>query len=146
MAQLGGGGESSEDLCAGCSRHLDQRGSHTRTRVRRHAHARARVDKRTDAAELRPPVSAHICARVSAGSQFLFGFQVAHSALSGGMAGVGLTAGVGQDIPESCLAQLHNLGCDTQGLITYQRPTPRAWQVFEADGRRTQVGLLAVHV
>jgi len=33
-----------------------------------------------------------------------------------------------------------NIGCDLSGLITSDAlPTPRAWQVMDWDGRRTQV-------
>ncbi len=36
---------------------------------------------------------------------------------------------------------LRSIGADTSGLAQIPgRPTPRAWQIFEADGRRTQAG------
>lgn len=37
-------------------------------------------------------------------------------------------------------AWLTAIGVDVSGLIEGQLPTPRAWQLFEEDGRRTQVG------
>lgn len=55
------------------------------------------------------------------------------------MARLGLAAGVGPDLPDSCSAWLQGIGVDTSGLVMHARPTPRAWQVFEEDGRRTQV-------
>lgn len=36
-------------------------------------------------------------------------------------------------------AWLTDVGVDVSGLIEGQLPTPRAWQLFEEDGRRTQV-------
>lgn len=54
--------------------------------------------------------------------------------------GVGLVGGVGSDLPPAALAWLEASGIDTQGLRhSAQWPTPRAWQILEADGRRTQV-------
>ncbi|KAF5839767.1 Ribokinase-like protein [Dunaliella salina] len=76
------------------------------------------------------------------GSQSLFGYQLASASISGSLAQVGLAAGVGQDFPASCHAWLSNLGVDLQGLFVAADPkrnTPRAWQVFEEDGRRTQI-------
>uniref|UniRef100_A0A7S0RQS8 Carbohydrate kinase PfkB domain-containing protein n=1 Tax=Chlamydomonas leiostraca TaxID=1034604 RepID=A0A7S0RQS8_9CHLO len=74
------------------------------------------------------------------GPQTLFGYQLAAHALRGGvMACTGLAAGVGPDLPPSCVEWLHSIGVDTRGLVPHVRPTPRAWQVFEEDGRRTQV-------
>ncbi len=53
---------------------------------------------------------------------------------------VGLVAGVGRDLPDAAVAWLEASGIDTGGLrIAHEWPTPRAWQVLEADGRRTQV-------
>lgn len=34
---------------------------------------------------------------------------------------------------------IEDLGLDTAGLQATARPTPRAWQLFEEDGRRTQI-------
>mmetsp|Transcript_37508 Transcript_37508/g.110813 ORF Transcript_37508/g.110813 Transcript_37508/m.110813 type:complete len:182 (+) Transcript_37508:484-1029(+) len=69
------------------------------------------------------------------GAQSLFAFQL----VNGQRTRVGLAAGVGPDLPSSCQAWLESIGVDLSGLVRYKRPTPRAWQVFEADGRRTQV-------
>ncbi|GAX73153.1 hypothetical protein CEUSTIGMA_g606.t1 [Chlamydomonas eustigma] len=69
------------------------------------------------------------------GSQSLFGFQL----VSGSKGLVGLAAGVGTDLPESCKDWLYRIKADTSGLILHSRQTPRAWQIFESDGRRTQV-------
>ena len=49
---------------------------------------------------------------------------------------VTLNAAVGADFDSSRLAP-H--GFDNRGLVVTELPTPRAWQVLEADGRRTQV-------
>lgn len=53
---------------------------------------------------------------------------------------VGLVSGVGSDLPAEAQAWLESTGIDTTGLrYSNQWPTPRAWQLLEADGRRTQV-------
>jgi sugar/nucleoside kinase (ribokinase family) len=53
---------------------------------------------------------------------------------------VGLAGGVGADLPASARAWLEAIGIDTAGLRhSEQWPTPRAWQVLEEDGRRTQL-------
>lgn len=54
---------------------------------------------------------------------------------------LGLVAGVGEnDCPKECLQWLTERGVDISGLIpTVGMPTPRAWQITEYDGRRTQV-------
>jgi sugar/nucleoside kinase (ribokinase family) len=53
---------------------------------------------------------------------------------------VGLVSGVGSDLPAEAQAWLEATGIDTTGLrYSDQWPTPRAWQLLEADGRRTQV-------
>lgn len=70
------------------------------------------------------------------GPQTLWGFQLA----SGQASNVGLAAGVGVDLPPQCRAWLEGIGVDTSGLVQVGgRPTPRAWQVFEFDGKRTQI-------
>ena len=54
--------------------------------------------------------------------------------------GVGLVSGVGRDLPAAAVAWLQASGIDTNGLRhSPEWPTPRAWQLLEADGRRTQV-------
>ena len=51
----------------------------------------------------------------------------------------GLAAGVGADVPASCLRWLEAARVDASGLLPLPGvPTPRAWQVLEHDGRRTQ--------
>lgn len=73
------------------------------------------------------------------GPQTLFGFQLAaHALREGAKAQTGLAAGIGPDFPPACMDWLRSIGVDTRGLVPHARPTPRAWQVFEEDGRRTQ--------
>jgi len=53
---------------------------------------------------------------------------------------VGLVSGVGIDLPAAAEGWLAAMGIDTAGLRRSEDwPTPRAWQILEADGRRTQV-------
>ena len=52
---------------------------------------------------------------------------------------VGLVAGVGDDLSDETLAPLKNAGINLDGLRITSHPTPRAWQIHEEDGRRTQV-------
>eukprot|EP00898_Chlorokybus_atmophyticus_P008782 jgi/Chlat1/8905/Chrsp92S08219 len=52
---------------------------------------------------------------------------------------IGLAAGVGEDLPQSCRDWLDESGVSCEGLVLTPNPTPRAWQVHEEDGRRTQV-------
>ncbi len=52
---------------------------------------------------------------------------------------VGLVAGVGDDLPPSARKWLESAGIDRTGVRETALPTPRAWQLLEADGRRTQV-------
>lgn len=54
---------------------------------------------------------------------------------------VALVAGVGEsDCPEECVRWLTERGVNVRGLIPQRgMPTPRAWQITENDGRRTQV-------
>ncbi len=53
---------------------------------------------------------------------------------------VGLVGGVGSDLPAQAHVWLTQAGIDTSGLRhTPDVPTPRAWQVCEDDGRRTQM-------
>ncbi len=49
---------------------------------------------------------------------------------------VTLISAVGQDFDEQAL-RAH--GLDARGLQATEFPTPRAWQLFEEDGRRTQI-------
>jgi cytidine kinase len=52
---------------------------------------------------------------------------------------VGLVSGVGGDLPEEARQWLDECGIDSAGLRFSDLPTLRAWQLLEADGRRTQV-------
>ena len=55
---------------------------------------------------------------------------------------LGLVAGIGGngDCPHECIEWLLDHGVDVRGLMpTPRMPTPRAWQITERDGRRTQV-------
>ncbi len=52
---------------------------------------------------------------------------------------VGLCASVGPDLPEFVLPWLKQMGISTQGILAGEQPTPRAWQILEADGRRIQI-------
>lgn len=52
---------------------------------------------------------------------------------------VGLSAVIGPDCPPKAIQWLQCYGVDTEGLTQSSLPTPRAWQLLEADGRRTQV-------
>ncbi len=60
------------------------------------------------------------------------------AALGSGTA-VGLVAGVGADFDEALLAPLRAAGVNLEGVRKTAYPTPRAWQVLEFGGRRTQV-------
>jgi len=53
---------------------------------------------------------------------------------------VGMTGSVGYDFPESAQGWLDAMGIDTAGLHRSPHlPTLRAWQIYEDDGRRSQV-------
>jgi len=51
---------------------------------------------------------------------------------------IGIVAAVGQNIPTHCLKELGQF-FDLRGLQWRKNVTPRAWQVYESDGRRTEV-------
>ena len=75
------------------------------------------------------------CRHPSPGPQTLFGARLHHSDPA-----CALAAGVGADLLPECTAWLQAAGISTAAL--QQRPgarTPRAWQVLERDGRRTQL-------
>ena len=61
------------------------------------------------------------------------------AAALGSGARVGLVAGIGADLETGALASLRAAGINLDGVRTTDLPTPRAWQVMEFDGRRTQV-------
>jgi sugar/nucleoside kinase (ribokinase family) len=73
------------------------------------------------------------------GPQAAFGMRLPALAGWGDPLDVGLAAGVGQDFPESAREWLDAAGIDLAGVRVSDLPTPRAWQVMETDGRRTQV-------
>ncbi|HMN30690.1 MAG TPA: PfkB family carbohydrate kinase [Caldilineaceae bacterium] len=53
---------------------------------------------------------------------------------------VGLVGGIGHDFPATARRWLNELAIDTSGVRQYPHyASLRAWQIFEADGRRTQV-------
>lgn len=58
---------------------------------------------------------------------------------------VGLVAGIGADLDEAVLAPIRAAGINLDGLRTTDLPTPRAWQVLEYGGRRTQVWRVPAH-
>ena len=70
------------------------------------------------------------------GPQTLFGAALHRGALT-----LGLVAGVGTlDCPSECVEWLERIGVDVSGLLPMSgMHTPRAWQITESDGRRTQV-------
>jgi len=56
---------------------------------------------------------------------------------------VGLVAGIGQEFQPVVLDWLNQCEIDQAGLRITEHLTPRAWQLMEADGRRTQVWRVA---
>ena len=53
---------------------------------------------------------------------------------------LGLVGYLGDDAPEPFVAHLQRLGVSPVGLVHRAGlPTPRAWQLFETDGKRTEV-------
>jgi sugar/nucleoside kinase (ribokinase family) len=77
------------------------------------------------------------------GAQTAWGFKAVFDFADGGdeeEAGVGLAAGVGPDVPESCIDWLRDIGVDKRGIRQHvDAKTPRAWQILERDGRRHEV-------
>ncbi|RPJ00399.1 MAG: hypothetical protein EHM39_04920 [Chloroflexi bacterium] len=57
---------------------------------------------------------------------------------------VGLVAGIGADLNAATLAPLYAAGINLDGVRVTDQPTPRAWQVMEFNGRRTQVWRMPV--
>jgi cytidine kinase len=53
--------------------------------------------------------------------------------------GVGIVAGVGWDFSKDHRDHLERMDIDLTGLLLRNYPTPRAWQVLEWDGRRTEI-------
>lgn len=52
---------------------------------------------------------------------------------------VALVAAVGSDLPQKVRENLEALEISLDGLYDLGLPTPRAWQVMEEDGRRTEI-------
>jgi sugar/nucleoside kinase (ribokinase family) len=52
---------------------------------------------------------------------------------------VALVAAVGSDLPQNVRADLEALEINLDGLYDLGLQTPRAWQVMEEDGRRTEI-------
>ncbi len=52
---------------------------------------------------------------------------------------VGIAAGIGHDLEARTMAPLKTAQIDLTGVRLNEYPTPRAWQMMEFDGRRTQV-------
>lgn len=53
---------------------------------------------------------------------------------------IGLSAFLGLDFPEELRPEMDSLDLDPEGLITKAgMATPRAWQIFEEDGRRSEI-------
>ncbi|MCZ7541748.1 MAG: hypothetical protein M5U29_17900 [Anaerolineae bacterium] len=82
-----------------------------------------------------PDGTTHMGVLGGGGAQTAWGMAAA----LGSGASVGLVAGVGADLDAAALAPLRAAGIDLSGVRVSDLPTPRAWQVTEADGRRTQV-------
>jgi hypothetical protein len=87
--------------------------------------------------------------KANAGPQAAFGYALVAAAfveerLGGSTAPaatLAISAGVGLDLPEAAEFWLQAHGVDLIGLQRRESPlpTPRAWQLFERDGHRTQV-------
>jgi sugar/nucleoside kinase (ribokinase family) len=73
------------------------------------------------------------------GPQAAFGMRLPALAGWAEASTVGLIAGIGHDLPDSARRWLASAGIDLDGIRESDLPTPRAWQVFESNGRRTQV-------
>lgn len=67
------------------------------------------------------------------------------AAARGSGAAVGLVAGVGADLDDAVLLPLRHAGIDLAGVRVTAHPTPRAWQLVEFSGRRTQVWRVPPH-
>jgi sugar/nucleoside kinase (ribokinase family) len=67
------------------------------------------------------------------------------TAALGDGAQVGLVSGIGVDLEASALLPLNQANIDLHGLRPLTTPTPRAWQLIEADGSRTQVWRTPTH-
>ena len=77
------------------------------------------------------------------GPQAVFGMRLPALAGWTATARVGLVAGIGRDLPGEARSWLASAGIDLTGVHATDLPTPRAWQLMESDGRRTQVWRVA---
>lgn len=50
----------------------------------------------------------------------------------------GLLGAIGYDLPDAIAARLEQM-CDLRGVISLDMPQLRAWQIFEWNGRRTEI-------
>jgi len=73
------------------------------------------------------------------GPQTLFGYQLSATRLREHPPKIGLFGGVGADLPAKVSQWFVEMDIDITGLYETPHPTPRAWQILEEDGRRTQV-------
>lgn len=73
--------------------------------------------------------------KIYAGPQSIFGFQVCGDTV----ATVGLSGSIGADCPTGAMEWFKRYNVVIEGLLETNHDTPRAWQLFEADGLRTQV-------
>lgn len=70
------------------------------------------------------------------GAQTAWGYQ----SFYGGERHIAVAAGVGPDLPPSCLEWFKKHNIDTCGIVEHPDvETPRAWQILEQDGRRHEV-------
>lgn len=52
---------------------------------------------------------------------------------------IGLAGSVGPDFSQNLWEELRDMEIDLNGIRQAKQPTPRAWQILEDDGRRTQI-------
>lgn len=52
---------------------------------------------------------------------------------------LGVVSGIGHDCLEQCQEYLKLNDIDNEGLLLRDQPTPRAWQIYEWDERRTEI-------
>lgn len=81
-----------------------------------------------------PDGTTHLGVLGGGGPQTAWGMAAA----AGTGAAVGLVAGIGADLDDTILAPMRAAGINLDGVRITGHPTPRAWQLVELDGRRTQ--------
>lgn len=78
--------------------------------------------------------SSHMGVLGGSGVHAVAGMRVWHSGV------IGLAAYVGSDLPAATEADLDELRLESEGIVPYEGVnTPRAWQIFERDGRRSEI-------